>query len=173
MKRSSTPQRRDGGYALVFVLVVIVVLCLVASSMLSVSLRNLQNQQTSIERMQDEYAAQGAIEQVVSQLCATESFTKEEPSIDSLEKAIQKKINDLCHDVYGEEEPPGTVSPFITIENGQTIYPFELTSTYGSCTIVCKLELKGTFTGDASSGWTATNLSVTYLSYEVGQTAAG
>lgn len=61
-------KKHDEGYALVLVLVVMIVISLVAASVLTFSLRNLQNQQKSIQRMEDKYAAQGMIEEVVAQL---------------------------------------------------------------------------------------------------------
>lgn len=65
--------KRNEGYALSYVLVVLLVLCIIAISVMSAPLRNLQMQQASIARMQDKYAAQGMIEQVVAQLEHAES----------------------------------------------------------------------------------------------------
>ncbi len=59
-------KKHNEGYALVLVLVVITVLSLVAMAMTAASLRNLQNQQKSIERMEAKYAAQGEIEKVIA-----------------------------------------------------------------------------------------------------------
>ena len=61
-------KKYDEGYALAFVMVVMVILCLVAVSILSISLRNLQNQQATVERMQDQYEAEGEIEKFVAAL---------------------------------------------------------------------------------------------------------
>lgn len=58
--------KNNEGYALPFVLVVMVIICLVGISILSSSLNNLQNQQASIERMQDQYAVAGEIEKVMA-----------------------------------------------------------------------------------------------------------
>ena len=69
--------KRNEGYALSYVLVVLLVLCIIAISVMSAPLRNLQMQQASIARMQDKYAAQGMIEQVVAQLKTT-------PNLDNL-----------------------------------------------------------------------------------------
>ena len=59
-------KKHNEGYALVLVLVVITVLSLVAMAMTAASLRNLQNQQKSIERMEAKYTAQGEIEKVIA-----------------------------------------------------------------------------------------------------------
>ena len=55
--------RKDtGGYALLYVLVVIILLCAVAMMICTVSMQNLTAQQKSVERMADKYAAQGEVE---------------------------------------------------------------------------------------------------------------
>ena len=61
-------KKHDEGYVLAFVMVVITVLCLVAVSLLPISLRNLQAQTDSIRRMQDKYEAQGVVETVVAKM---------------------------------------------------------------------------------------------------------
>ena len=61
-------KKHDEGYVLIFVLVVISVLSIVAISLMSGALRNLQAQKASVERMQDKYAAEGMIEITVATL---------------------------------------------------------------------------------------------------------
>jgi type II secretory pathway component PulJ len=61
-------RKHDEGYALPFVLVVFVVFSLIATSILTISLNNLKKQQASIQRTQDQYAAQGEIEKVYALL---------------------------------------------------------------------------------------------------------
>ncbi len=58
--------KNNEGYALPFVLIVMVIICLVGISIMSSSLNNLQNQQASIERMQDQYEAAGNIEKLMA-----------------------------------------------------------------------------------------------------------
>ena len=69
--------KRNDGYALPFVLVVMVVVCLIAVSVMSFSLRCLQSQQASIERMENKYAAMGGIETIVSQILNKQPISKE------------------------------------------------------------------------------------------------
>ena len=64
--------KRNDGYALSYVLVILLVLSVIAISTLSAPLRNLQTQQTSIERMQEKYLAQGKIEQMIAEIENTE-----------------------------------------------------------------------------------------------------
>ena len=68
-------KKHDEGYALVLVLVVMIVISLVAATVLTFSLRNLQNQQKSIQRMEDKYAAQGMVESCVQNAKTTWQFT--------------------------------------------------------------------------------------------------
>lgn len=58
--------KRNDGYALTYVLVVLMVLCVIAISVLSAPLRNLQKQYAYIAQMQDRYTAQGMVEQVIA-----------------------------------------------------------------------------------------------------------
>lgn len=60
-------KKHDEGYVLAYVTVVLLVFCLVATAILTGALRNLQNQQNTIAKMQDQYAAEGMIEKVVAQ----------------------------------------------------------------------------------------------------------
>lgn len=67
--------KRNDGYALSYVLVVLMVLAIIATAVMAPPLRNLQMQQASIERMQEKYAAQGMVEQVVAQLGTTSDIS--------------------------------------------------------------------------------------------------
>lgn len=55
-------KKHDEGYVLAFVLIVIVVLCLVAVSMMTVALQNIQAQTASVKQMQNKYTAMGDLE---------------------------------------------------------------------------------------------------------------
>lgn len=57
-------RKNNEGYALVFVLVVLVVLCIIAVAIMDTSLRNLESQQNTIQRMKEKYVAAGKIEEV-------------------------------------------------------------------------------------------------------------
>ena len=61
-------KKHDEGYALVLVLVVMVVLCLVATSVLAIALNNLKKQEASVARMQAKYEAQAKIEEFYANL---------------------------------------------------------------------------------------------------------
>lgn len=66
-------RKHNEGYALVLVLVVFVVLALLATAILSASVRNLQDQVESVGYIRDKYQAQGEIEKVLAQLKGSES----------------------------------------------------------------------------------------------------
>lgn len=59
-------KKYNEGYALPFVLVVSVVMCLIAVTVMSFSLKNLQVQQDSVQRTQAKYDAAGRIEEVIA-----------------------------------------------------------------------------------------------------------
>ena len=66
-------KKHNEGYALPFVLVVLVVLCIITVGIMDFSLRNLQTQQATIQRMKDKYVAAGKIEEICA---AAESGVK-------------------------------------------------------------------------------------------------
>lgn len=57
-------KKDTGGYALLYVLVIVMVLAAISMMICTVALRNLQSQETAVERMADKYAAQGEIERI-------------------------------------------------------------------------------------------------------------
>ena len=61
-------KKNSGGYVLVYVLIVIVLLSLLALGVCSIALRNLQTQQASVEQMQERYEVEGNMERFVAKL---------------------------------------------------------------------------------------------------------
>ena len=59
-------KKYNEGYALPFVLVVSVVMCIIATTVMTFSLNNLQSQQNTIERMQAKYDASSLVEKIVA-----------------------------------------------------------------------------------------------------------
>ena len=59
-------KKYNEGYALPFVLVVSVVMCIIATTVMTFALNNLQSQQRSIDRMQAKYAASNLVEKIVA-----------------------------------------------------------------------------------------------------------
>ena len=59
-------KKHDEGYALVFVLVVMVVLSLIAISLMTAALKNLRSQQATVAQMEAKYQAQGEMEKQIA-----------------------------------------------------------------------------------------------------------
>lgn len=66
----------NGGYALVYVLIVVLVLCAVAVSVCTAALKNYQAQERSIRQTQQLYQAEGEIEKFVALAEDVSSLTK-------------------------------------------------------------------------------------------------
>lgn len=58
--------KHDEGYVLAYVTVVLLLFSLIATMILTGAMKNLTNQQDTIARMEDQYAAAGMIEQAVA-----------------------------------------------------------------------------------------------------------
>lgn len=108
-------KKRDEGYVLPLVLVVMVVLCLVAVSVMSFALNNYKSQQASVQRMQDQYAAQGEIEKVVAKIAGVTN-------------------DDSVKAICGAEK---NVNAVVTCEGTETLV--ELTIIEGTVQIDCTL----------------------------------
>ena len=59
-------KKREEGYVLLYVVIVITLLSVLAMTICTISLRNLQGQQASLERTRQLYAAEGKIERFVA-----------------------------------------------------------------------------------------------------------
>lgn len=92
-------KKHNEGYVLVLVMVIILVLTICATAVLSFSLNNLKTQQRMVERMQDKYAAAGAIEAVKAQLDALEI---KDVAGESAEDIIKTKIIEICDNISSE-----------------------------------------------------------------------
>lgn len=132
--------KRNDGYALSYVLVVLMVLAIIATAVMAPPLRNLQMQQASIERMQEKYIAQGMVEQVVAQLENADSLLSEE--------AICNLLN-------------GSIIP-----DGDSIY--KITTSSHDCSITARIKITEKTTAEEAEGEAEFDgYTVTYESYEV------
>ena len=68
--------KQNDGYALPFVLVVSVVMCIIATTVMTFSLNNLQSQQKTIERMKAKYAASSLVEEIIAATQRTDKSDK-------------------------------------------------------------------------------------------------
>ena len=102
-------KRKDGGYVLVYVMVVIVLLCALAAIVCSVALQNLKAQNASLERTRDLYTAEGLAEQFVGQVQQyKESGESGDTEYDSEEEAFQaaEKAADDAFETWRNEMTP-------------------------------------------------------------------
>lgn len=96
-------KKYDEGYVLVYVTVVLLIFCLVATVILTGALRSLNAQQNAIAQMKDQYVAEGMIEKVMSQWGAyKDSFEKNKEVGDTGVKCIA--IDDTTITLYAEGE---------------------------------------------------------------------
>ena len=152
-------RKHNDGYALVLVLVVMVVLCLVALALMSNSLRNLQSQQKSIERMEDKYAAEGAVEIVVAELNGLDCEVTETDLKSSLPEICSKASNgDIVVSASG-----CTLAYDPEVDEGNFTYKFTLSVQSNLVLVTCDLELAGTV--DASKKIVSPHTS--YVSFDI------
>ncbi len=68
-------KKRQEGYVLVYVLIVIVLLALIGSTVCAISVRNLKAQQSSLSRAQASYKAEGQVELALGTIAAASDVT--------------------------------------------------------------------------------------------------
>ena len=90
-------KKNSGGYVLVYVLIVIVLLSLLALGVCSIALRNLQTQQASVEQMQEHYEVEGNMERFVAKLQAFQENS-------SVRYNSQTEAQSAAHDGSGHTE---------------------------------------------------------------------
>lgn len=154
-------KKHDEGYVLPLVLVVMIVMCLIATSLMSFSLQNLKSQQASIDRMVEKYEAEGAVEIVVAKLEGTSLGSE------SLENYISK-VKELAESAISS----GSVTYELQEKGSNNLYSLEITacsftesgSKHIEVTVSCTVE----FAVDEGS---ITN--VVYRSYEISNTGGG
>ena len=158
-------KKREEGYALVFVLVVIVVLSIISLSLMSISLRNLQAQTASIERMQDTYAALGAVEVLVAKLKSTEQLSNAEVYAETMITLLQED--------YDIELKKTDVALFNTGDGDdgrKVILP--IVSKSGSVQIECELEWTVKLGNLNDSTYEVISSEVMYKTYKISSVTA-
>lgn len=157
-------KKHNEGYALVLVLVVITVLCLVAMVMMAASLKNLQNQQSSIARMEAKYEAQGEIEKVIANLntkiSEINTMIEQTASAMSVTDFISHVTDGLC---------PETVTGTLTYKTLAEADPYLLltlkTSSF-DVNVQCTIRITGTITKN-SENYDISNPKWEYVSYTI------
>ena len=104
---------RKGGYVLVYVLIVIVIVSALGLAVCSASLRNLQVQAAAVRQMKDKYTAEGEIERFCAWL---------------LEQKVDPTFADVVTGTSAIVDPAGSSSVTVT-------------ATSGSVTVTAKLKV--------------------------------
>lgn len=129
----------NGGYALVYVLIVVLVLCAVAVSVCTAALKNYQAQERSIRQTQQLYQAEGEIEKFValaedvSSLRDSEEYDSEDTARAAAKDAYVKRLKDLAGGC--------TLTPDRT-DNDVKCYKFALTYANDAVRIETKIKMK-------------------------------
>lgn len=133
----------NGGYALIYVLIVVLVLCAVAVSVCTAALKNYQAQERSIRQTQQLYQAEGEIEKFValaedvSSLTDSAECDSESEAKDKAKAAYETYLKSLVN-------PPTsgyTLTPD-TPDTGSDSYTFTLTYANAAVRIETKLKMK-------------------------------
>ena len=120
-------KKHDEGYALVFVLVVLVVLCIIAIGIMDFSLRNLESQQNTIHRMEAKYEAAGKIEEIVAAIENGSNlfFPVIEQQIAFAESEEQDTLKIAASQEAGEEQPLWVIAE---LKLSKTDWPVTITT---------------------------------------------
>ena len=146
-------KKHNEGYALVLVLVVITVLCLVAMAMMAASLKNLQNQQSSIARMEAKYEAQGEIEKAIANLNTKLS-----------ENGSQMSVDDITDGLYSYPVTGSMTSKNPTGDDPYFLLVLETTER--EVNVKCTIRITGTITKIAGEDYIS-NPKWEYVSYTI------
>lgn len=133
----------NGGYALAYVLIVVLVLCAVAVSVCTAALKNYQAQERSIRQTQQLYQAEGEIEKFVA-LAEDVSSLQESAEYESEEDAkVEAKGKYLAHlDAVKETVSSCTFTPPDTADTGSNSCTFKLTCENAAVRIETKIKMK-------------------------------
>lgn len=132
----------NGGYALVYVLIVVLVLCAVAVSVCTAALKNYQAQERSIRQTQQLYQAEGEIEKFVALaedvhlLLDSAEYDSQDDAKKAAKEAYRTHLGDVSRKVSGcTLTPDGT-------DTDVKFYTFALTCENAAVRIETKIKMK-------------------------------
>lgn len=136
-------RKDNGGYALVYVLIVVLVLCAVAVSVCTAALKNYQAQERSIRQTRQLYQAEGEIEKFVA-LAEDVHLLEVSAEHDTKEAAEEEaKGKYLTHlDAVKEKVGNCTFTPPDPAETGSECCTFTLTCENAAVRIETKIKMK-------------------------------
>ena len=108
----------NGGYALVYVLIVVLVLCAVAVSVCTAALKNYQAQERSIRQTRQLYQAEGEIEKFVALAEDVSSLTKYGPCYS--ENAAKDKAKEAYENYLTELAKPQASGYTLTLDTSDS-----------------------------------------------------
>lgn len=132
----------NGGYALAYVLIVVLVLCAVAVSVCTAALKNYQAQERSIRQTQQLYQAEGEIEKFVALaedvhlLTDSAEYDSQDDAKKAAKEAYRTHLGDVSRKVSGcTLTPDGT-------DTDVKFYTFALTYANDAVRIETKIKMK-------------------------------
>lgn len=144
----------NGGYALVYVLIVVLVLCAVAVSVCTAALKNYQAQEESVRQTQQLYQAEGEIEKFValaeavsnvSSLKVSGTYVSENAATEdaATENAVKNKAKDAAKTKYEEYLKSLASGYALTLDTSHSDREScKFTLTYKNDTVCIKTEIK-------------------------------
>lgn len=132
-----------GGYALIYVLIIVLVLCAVAVIICTAALENYQAQEDSVRQTQQLYQAEGEIEKFValaedvSSLTDSAEFSTESAATDKAKEAYENYLNYL----YELVKPPPASGYTLTLSVDSGNSPCEFTLTYQNDTVCIETKI--------------------------------
>lgn len=185
-------KKHNDGYVLPFVLMVMIVLCIMSTSLMTAALRNLKTQQKFTEQMVEKYAAEGEIEKIVAQLSREEHFKDFEYSSAASEETeakwpegdeIKSDICDKIKDLIGENLVECSEDKITITDNEEEKYVsciLKVKSSKESPIITAEIEIAGAIViqpledevtsgdpGTTEKKYSISDLKLTYKSYEI------
>lgn len=120
-------KKHDEGYVLAYVTVILLLFCLIATGILTGAMKNMTNQQDTIQRMKDRYAAEGMIQQVIAQIQigvtpAEEYIEYADDGITIISMITAQKVSDGWELVSSS----GTVQITCTVDSDGAYQTFEI-----------------------------------------------
>lgn len=172
-------RKNNDGYVLPFVLVVMIVLTIIATSLMTAALRNLQSQQKFTERMVDKYQAEGEIEKIVAQLA--QNIVSEGNKSETMDStALHNILKTTVGSVYVNEEILEVTQADDKVTDIQKDEPFTfvvaLNYANEKTTVNCELLLTAKYVSDAEPEqlyqdatfkYTISVTKLSYNSYEI------
>jgi type II secretory pathway pseudopilin PulG len=181
-------KKHDEGYALVFVLVVVLVLSGIAIALMTGALRNLQAQNAAIERMQDKYVAEGMIEVAMITvktelskynpgMTVTDSdmFQKEfKPAISGTVESYLQRAKAKIPDLGKNNKMLGWTVEWASTESQAENHDLlvKIDASYGSAYIDCCLLLSDIIKY-SSTKWDYAQPSISYTEYQISYNGGG